>query len=95
MLTKRTLEKVRAHQRAHGSTERHQFGGPEPDNHAMHERIARESTPKPNFDADLSPQHQTNQEAARARGLHWSTKNGGCWVGSGGNPIRDKFGQPY
>jgi hypothetical protein len=48
----------------------------------------------PQFDPDFSPMHPTNREAARVRRLRFDGQKG-QYVGSGGNPVRDRFGQPY
>ena len=46
----------------------------------------------PGFDADVSPQNQVNQEAAKARNLIFDPKSG-YYKDSDGYLIRDKFGQ--
>lgn len=53
----------------------------------------QEQRPMPEFDADLSPNHPTNREAARVRGLTYDPV--GCvYRDSDGCPILDHFGQP-
>jgi hypothetical protein len=46
----------------------------------------------PQFDPDLTPQHETNKKAAEARGL---TFHDGCYRDEDGAMARDQFGQPY
>ena len=46
------------------------------------------------FDPDLSPRHQTNQEAAAQRGLAYDPHKK-SFVDEDGCLIRDRFGQPY
>lgn len=45
------------------------------------------------FDQDFGPEHPTNQEAARSRGLHWNPQKN-RYMDSDGLPVRDQFGQP-
>jgi hypothetical protein len=50
--------------------------------------------PKPiKFDPDLSPNAQVNQDAAEARGLHYSERDR-VYKDSDGCQILDRFGQP-
>jgi hypothetical protein len=49
---------------------------------------------KPQFDADLSPQAEANQRAAKAHNLLYDPHKQ-SYVDAEGSPIRDKFGQPY
>ena len=44
------------------------------------------------FDTDVSPQHQTNQEAAKAHGLRFDERKQ-VYVDAEGALVRDKFGQ--
>ena len=55
--------------------------------------MSDQSQPTPKFDADLSPQHEDNREAARARRLKYSNRKRG-YVDEDGCLIRDRFGQP-
>ncbi len=48
---------------------------------------------KPEFDPDLSSEHETNREAARVRGLRYD-KRRRMYVDEDGCLVRDKFGQP-
>jgi hypothetical protein len=48
--------------------------------------------PQTAFDPDLSPSSETNEEAARERGLRYDrTKE--AYVDEDGCPVRDRFGQ--
>jgi hypothetical protein len=49
---------------------------------------------KPDFDADFSPSHPTNVEAARARGLTYDSVRR-VYVDRDGYPVRDQFGQKF
>lgn len=46
----------------------------------------------PAFDPDLSPDHETNRAAARARGLRYS-KTQRAYLDEDGCPTLDQFGQ--
>lgn len=48
----------------------------------------------PDFDPDMRPQHPTNRQAAKDRGLHWSSTRQ-AYVDVEGALVRDRFGQPY
>jgi hypothetical protein len=45
------------------------------------------------FDADFSPDHETNKQAAKAHGLRFDRQRN-VYVDSDGCPTRDRFGQP-
>ncbi len=47
----------------------------------------------PEFDADLAPDNQQNQEAAKFSGLWWNPHER-TWDDEDGCPVRDEFGQP-
>ncbi len=49
---------------------------------------------KPAFDPDFSPQHESNREAARVRGLKYNPKKR-SYVDVEGSLVRDEFGQSY
>jgi hypothetical protein len=49
---------------------------------------------KTDFDPDLSPQHQTNKQAAEDHGLRFNPRKR-AYVDEDGSLIRDRFGQPY
>jgi|SRR5580765_5269652 len=49
---------------------------------------------KPQFSADLSPQAEANQCAAKAHGLRYDPRKQ-AYVDVEGSLVRDKFGQPY
>ena len=48
---------------------------------------------QPKFDPDLSRRNPINQEAAKVRGLRWSSEHR-AYVDNEGCLRRDKFGQP-
>jgi len=45
------------------------------------------------FDPDLSPEHETNKEAAKANGLRYDSRRK-MYVDEDGCLRRDRFGQP-
>lgn len=49
---------------------------------------------KPRFDPDLSSQSEANKRAAKAHGLRWDPRKQ-SYVGSGGELVHDRFGQPF
>ena len=55
-------------------------------------RIKRHAMEKKDFDPDLSPDHETNKQAARDRGLRYDARKR-AYVDQDGCLVRDRFGQ--
>ncbi len=55
----------------------------------LEEKVEKEL---PDFDPSSPPSNIQNRRAARAHGLRYDSRRK-QYVGSGGNPVRDKFGQ--